>query len=103
MNTHGPLWDNAEFMEWFNSRPEKIQAAIRACPPWQFYRVQGGIFQGQIYGYDEEDDGSVSMKVDINAFPFGRRVFGLKPSHLELWDDEKADMFGDIPVMKEDA
>ena len=88
MVAQASLWDNPEFMEWFNARPEKIQALIRQCPPDREYRVQGGAFPGRIYSYDEEEGGGVSMKVNIESPLFPRTVFGLKPEHLEPWVDD---------------
>ena len=90
MVTKATLWDNPEFMEWFNARPEKIQALIRQCPPDRMYRVQGGASPGLIYSYDEEEGGGVSMKVTIGSPFFPRTVFGLKPEHLEPLGDDPA-------------
>lgn len=79
------MWDNEEWMEWFNARPPAIQALIRERPPSVPYRVSGGAFPGWIHSYDEEESGGVSMKVDIESPLFPRRVFGLKPEDLTEW------------------
>jgi len=81
------MWDDPEFKEWFNSKPKKIQELIKKCPPNKQYRIKGGTFPGTIHSYDEEKNGDVSMKVNIHSPLMPRKVFGLKPEHLEEWED----------------
>lgn len=84
------LWDDEEWMDWFNERPPAIQALIRQFPPNKPYRVGEGAFPALIYSYDEEKSGGVSMTVQIESPFFPRQVFGVKPEGLTEWD-------GDLP------
>ena len=77
------LWENQDFLDWYNSRPPIIQNLIKKFPPNKYYKVQGGMFKGRLYSYSE--DGTMTVDIDSPIMP--RRVFGLKPEDLEEWYD----------------
>lgn len=79
------IWDEPEFMEWFESRPEDVQAMIRRFPPGRPYRLHGGPFPSYIYCYSVADDGAVTMQVDVESPFLPRRVFGVEPEDLQEW------------------
>jgi len=88
MAAEASIFENEDFMVWFNQRPEKVQALIRRCPPDREYSVQGGLFPGRIFSYDEEEGGAVTMRMIIDSPLFPRMVFGINPEHLTPWSDE---------------
>ena len=69
-------------MEWFNSRPFCIQEIIKKYPPNKEYRIGDSPFPVTIYCYSEEQDGNVSLKVDVHSPILPRRVFGIEPEAL---------------------
>lgn len=74
--------------DWYNSRPKPIRDFFDKCPPWQLYKVHNGTFPGRIISYDEERDGTISCKVEIDSPLMPRTVFGLRPEHLTPISDE---------------
>ena len=85
------IWQDDEFLAWFNERPPAVQEMVKRFPPDQSYRVQGGVFPGHMYAYDENEDGTVTFQVIIES-PFNpRQVFGLKPEDIEPWVDFAAE------------
>lgn len=82
MVAQGSIWDNEEFMEWFNSRPVRIQAAIRYRPPDKRYRVNDGPFPAMIHSYNIDENDEVTMKVDVLSPLMPRRVFGVHMKDL---------------------
>lgn len=77
------LWENSQWVDWYNSRPDAIKEAIQGWPPDVAYKVHGGLFPAFIHSYDLEQDGSVTMKMDIQSLLLPRRVFGVKGADLE--------------------
>lgn len=76
------IFDNPEFVEWYDDRPPAIQKVIREYPPDKTYKLHDGPFDVTIYSYDEELDGKVSLSVDVPSPFVARRVFGVKPIDL---------------------
>lgn len=76
------IFDNPEFMEWFDDRPPAIQEVIRKYPPNRTYKLYDGVFDVTLHSYDEELDGSISLQIDVHSPFFPRRVFGVKPADL---------------------
>ena len=79
------------FEEWLADRPQVIQDMARSYPPDQRYALthEHGLQQiGYIYSYAE--DGTVTVIFPIEWNPWqegGRRVFGIKPTDLEVFPD----------------
>ena len=80
------LAENAEFMEWYNGRPIKIQELIRSHPPNREYRVQNGEYPATIHSYDENEDGAVTLQANIHSPFFPRCVFGLSAEDVIPWE-----------------
>lgn len=76
------IFDNPEFLEWFNNRPVKVQEVIRRYPPDREY-VLHGPWPVTIFSYDEEEDGRITVQVDVHSPILPRRVFGVKPETLK--------------------
>jgi hypothetical protein len=78
------------WQEWLESRPAKIREVAEKYPPWILYRIKGGSTCGIIASYGEQEDGSVTVTVDVtgefNLVIMDRSVFGIKPSDLEECD-----------------
>ena len=81
------IWQDDEFLAWYDERPPVVQAMIERFPPDQQWRVQGGVFPGHIYAYDEAEDDTVTFQVVIESPFLPRTVFGLEPKDLEPWVD----------------
>ena len=79
------IFDDADFMEWFNGRPVEVQNVIRKYPPNVEYRL-GGPFPVYIYSYGVEMDGNISLTVDVQSPFMPRRVFGVKPEDLQVME-----------------
>lgn len=77
------IFDNTEFMEWFNGRPPEVQQVIRKYPPDVEYKLDGP-FPAWIYSYDVEEDGNISLTVDVLSPLIPRKVFGVKPENLQV-------------------
>lgn len=75
------------FEEWLAARPDAVREIARQCPPG-YYRVHGGAFRGRLHSYDENEDGTVTMKVEIECPLMPRMVFGLTPDDLEPWESD---------------
>ena len=72
-----------EFLNWFNSRPKKVQDVIKKCPPGKEYRIiQGSGDPVFIHSYNEGKNGDITMTVNIESPTFPRSVFGIKPENL---------------------
>jgi hypothetical protein len=82
------IWENEEFSDWVKDRPQKIQEVIKKCPPNKKYRLSNGHFPVYIYSYYEEEGGDVKLKVDVVSPFFPRRVFGVKPEDLKIWEEK---------------
>jgi len=83
-------WDDSmlpDFHAWRATRPPSIQAIIDALPPWNLYLLKTSAKRVTIYAYDEHEDGTVSLQVNVsgqyNLVMAERRVFGVKPENLE--------------------
>ena len=79
------IFDNPEFLEWFDKRPSAIKEVIRKCPPDIEYSLSGP-FPVTIHSYDENEDGSITLKVDVHSPFLARRVFGVKPESLKPYE-----------------
>lgn len=81
---------NKEAKDWFLSRPPNIQDAIKQCPPYFEYRIKGaGPAFGPIYSYEENDNGPVTVKINLmynTTMP--RTVFGVSLENLERVKEE---------------
>jgi hypothetical protein len=91
-------WNNSmlpDFRRWRDERPLIIQAVIDKLPPWNLYLLKTSGHRVTIYAYDENEDGTVSLQVNIegryNLIVTERRVFGVKPEDLEECDLPKKD------------
>jgi hypothetical protein len=66
---NGELRDPAGLAGWVRSRPRKVQAVMRAFPPHAIVRANRRLMcpaprtVGFVYGYSEQDDGSVHVYV----------------------------------------
>ena len=87
--TEEELFQDAEFLEWFNDRPASVQEVIRKVPPCRKYIIEGGIHPGQILSYDEHDDGRITVEITVESPLLPRRVFGVDPDSLIPWTDPK--------------
>lgn len=82
--------------EWFLSRPEAVQKAIREYPPCYFYKDKAG-YKVRLYSYSEDQDGNAGgvsyfvlpkdnpvtdSRLKYQLEDDGRRVFGAKLSDL---------------------
>jgi hypothetical protein len=75
------LWQ--QFVE---SRPPNVRAVASRFDPWSLYRLRASGHRVPIYAFDEEQDGRVTMRVNVlaqfNCILFERRVFGIAPDDL---------------------
>jgi hypothetical protein len=88
------IWQNEEFLSWFNGRPDKVKEVVKLRPPGT-YRMKDGkggyaAVNYDIIAYDENEDGTITLRVHTDgAFGlFPRQVFGIKPEDLELVTNE---------------
>ena len=79
--------ERERWREWLELLSPEVRKVAEAYPLGT-YRMPSGHF-AQIYSYDENDDGSVTLSVDVTAMEnphklilFDRRVFGVSPSTL---------------------
>ena len=83
--------NDPEFKEWFDSRPESIQAMIKANPPWFHYTLKTTGKECTLHSYSE--DGTVTIDTE-DTWGIEYSVFGIKPEDLirgpllELEDEE---------------
>jgi hypothetical protein len=80
-------WKGAE--EWINSRPPAVRAVVEHRPPWGKYRLKETGQVGMIYSYEENDNGTVTVKFNTEMDEFTRlpiQVFGVDPESLERID-----------------
>jgi hypothetical protein len=81
-----------EWGQWVASRPESVRRAIEEheLEPWKLYRIKSSGHRVVIHCFDEHQDGSVTIQVDVdrrfNFVTFERRVFGVAPGDLEECD-----------------
>jgi hypothetical protein len=79
-----------EWLRFVESRPPAVRNVARQFSPWLLYRIKESGHRVVIYCFEENDDGTVTLKVDVtaafNALMFERRVFGVKPEDLEECD-----------------
>lgn len=87
MVTEG-LWMNPKFLDWFQSKPLAVQEAIKKHPPDKLYILKSGSFPCNIYSYDEEKDGSITLTVDVHSPFFPRSVFGVSLKNIEEYHEE---------------
>lgn len=75
----------SEIDAWIESRPACVQEAFKKCPPTTCYRLKGRKGHYALYSYDEEKDGTVTVKVDHldDSWGYGLRVFGIALDDLE--------------------
>ncbi len=73
-----------EQQAWIDSRPENVRKVIETHPPIGCYRGKENRGHYVLHSYDEELDGTVTLKVDHlnDSFLPGYRVFGVKPESL---------------------
>lgn len=79
----------AEWEVWLSGRPPQIVEVARRLSPWRIYRYTETGQAAQLYPYDENDDGSVSITAVLwrdevpELIPLTTRtVFGLDPAHF---------------------
>lgn len=78
-----PNFDYATFEEWVATRPEKIQSVAKVYPPDKYYCFINSDARYTLYSYDEEEDGTISVKLNtVDHFLFPRTVFGVSPKDL---------------------
>ena len=87
MNLYEPTEEQLkDWNEWVASRPPNVRAVAEKLVPWKLYRMGSSGHRVCLYSYDEEMDGSVTLKVDVrgefNFVVMERRVFGVKPEEL---------------------
>lgn len=77
-----PNYDYKGFEAWVKTRPENVQKIARQYVPDSYYTMENG-GKCTLHSYDEEEDGTVTLKVDtVDGFIFEHRVFGVKPETL---------------------
>jgi hypothetical protein len=85
----GPMTEQqrAEWSAWVASRPPSVRRVAERFWPNRLYRMRDSRCRVTIYAFDEHEDGSVTLKVDVtgeyNLVAFERRVFGVSPDNLE--------------------
>ena len=70
---------------WIDSRPKNIRKVISKLSPLYCYKDKNGNGHYQIYSYDEDKKGRVTLSVDRlddSFLPFNYRVFGYNPKDL---------------------
>ena len=79
-----------EWAQWLAACPECVRLVAEEFDPWTLYRLAGSGHRVFIVGFDENQDGSITMKVGVsgefNAVAFERTVFGIKPEDLTECD-----------------
>jgi hypothetical protein len=86
--------DKAEFDEWLKDRPQSIKDLSDKLKPWLKYRIKETGQHCDIAAYNEK--GSVRVLVnghddeflDVKYFTQPVFVFGVKPSELELINEQ---------------
>lgn len=77
------MWENEEFMEWFNNQPEHIQKMVKKYPPDKFYKLASSPMPVKLQSYDESEDGEMTLKVVVLDHVRGPRgLSGIKPKDL---------------------
>jgi hypothetical protein len=73
---------------WYEERPERVQEAIRQCPPTTCLRGSGERGHYWVNSYDEGDDGTVTIEVEhgCDSVLPGLQVFGVLPCDLHVCD-----------------
>ena len=78
--------ERSTWATWVASRPPVVRAACERIVPWKLYRMRGGDLRVVVHSFDEHDDGTITMKVDVlgmfNNIAFERRVFGIEVDDL---------------------
>jgi hypothetical protein len=88
---HEPTADEeTTWREWVAERPLAVRAVAKRFDPWSLYRLKSSGHRVVICSFDEVEDGSVKLQVDVlgryNSVAFERRVFGVSPDDLEPCD-----------------
>lgn len=74
----------AKQQAWIDSRPANVRKVIKKCPPIGCYRGKKGRGHYILHSYDEEKDGTVTLKVNHleDSFLPGFQIFGYSPNDL---------------------
>jgi len=79
------IFDDSEFLEWFNNLPIAVQEVIKKYPPDREYKLFGP-FPVTIHSYEENESDGITLKVDVHSPIRPRRVFGVKPESLKPFE-----------------
>lgn len=95
-----------EWRAWVAERPENVRVVAEKFPPWELFRLKTTDQRVVVGGFDEHDDGSVTLQVAVssrfNFVVFERMVFGINPDDLEPCDlPKEGEIIG--AVLTEDA
>lgn len=95
----------AAWREWVAECPPSVQKVCERIVPWKLYRMKSTGHRVTVYSYDENMDGTITLKVDVtgtyNLVAFERRVFGVAPESIEECDLPSPDELlgsADIPI-----
>ena len=80
----------ATYERWVSERPSPVRVVAERVKPWKLYKLRSSGHLVVLYSFDEHDDGTVTLKVDVtgrfNALAFERRGVGIDPDDIEECD-----------------